>query len=83
MKKNITTEIIKILNKFNKIKKENLNNIANYEYLNNDSIDSLQLIHFILNLEKKFKIIFSSKDKESANFRTIGGLVKIIKQKLG
>ena len=82
MKKKILKEIIIILNRFNKINIKKIKNFNNYEYLHSGHIDSLQLIHFILLLEKKFKIKLLAKDKESANFRTIGGLVKIIFNKL-
>ena len=82
MKKKILEEVLKILNKFNKINKNNIKSINSYEYLHSGHIDSLQLIHFILILEKKFKIKLLDKDKESASFRTVGGLVKIIYDKL-
>jgi len=51
------------------------------EYLHHGVLDSLQLIHLIIILEKRFKIKFSAHDKESSNFRTIGGLVKLITKK--
>ena len=51
------------------------------EYLHYGILDSLQIIHFIILIEKKYKIKFTSKDKESSDFRTIGGLVKLIKMK--
>ena len=82
MKKKIILEVLKIINKFNKIKEKNIKKIKEFEYLHSGHIDSLQLIHFILILEKKFKIKLLTKDKESSKFRTIGGLVDIIYKKL-
>ena len=73
-----------ILNTIKKISNKKLTidkKLNTLEYLHQGILDSLQLIHFIIVLEKKFKIKFTSKDKESADFRTVGGLVKIIQKK--
>ena len=82
MKKEILNYILKLLEEKNKIDKKSKLNINNFEYLYSGHIDSLQLVHLILRIEKKFNIEFSVKEKESAKFRTVGGLTEIIKKKL-
>lgn len=78
----IIKNIISFLEINKKIPKNKLKNIKNFEYLHENHIDSLDLINLILFLEKKFKIKFTIKNKESMDFRTVGGLTKIIKKKL-
>ena len=54
--------------------------LLNLRYLDIGHIDSLKLMSFIVNLENNFKIKISSKDTESENFRSIKGLITIIKK---
>ena len=81
----MNNEILKfILNTINKITNKKLKlikNIIDEEYLHKGYLDSLQIIHFIIILEKKYKIKFTAKDKESMEFRTFRGLINIIKRK--
>ena len=70
--------LIKLLQKRKKIPGNILNNIKKFNFLNEGHIDSLELIHFILEIENKFKITFSPEQKESSHFRTVGGLTKLI-----
>ena len=50
-------------------------------YIDSGHIDSLALIRFISEIEKKYKIVFAAKDTESKEFRTIEGLTKLILKK--
>ena len=52
-----------------------------YLYIDSGHIDSLALIRFISEIEKKYKIVFAAKDTESKEFRTIEGLTKLILKK--
>ena len=56
-------------------------NERKYLYIDSGHIDSLALIKFISQIEKKYKIIFTAKDTESKEFRTIAGLTKLILKK--
>ena len=76
----IFIKIISILNKYKKININNKKKLLNLRYLDIGHIDSLKLMSFIVNLENNFKIKISSKDTESENFRSIKGLITIIKK---
>ncbi len=78
----ITKHIISLLEEDSKIPKKNKDKINTFEYLHSGQLDSLKLIHFIFKLEKKYKFKFTTSEKESANFRTIGGLVNLITKKI-
>ena len=82
MKKKILNYIVKLLEEKNKIDKKYKSKIKDYQYLNSGHIDSLQLIHFILRLEKKYKIKLETEEKESSKFKTIGGLTDKIYTKI-
>ncbi|NQU58289.1 MAG: hypothetical protein HQ513_13715 [Rhodospirillales bacterium] len=49
-----------------------------YKYLEAGHIDSFALTGFIITIEDKFDIILSPEDMQSDDFRSIGGLVKIV-----
>lgn len=54
----------------------------NYRYLDAGHVDSFSLIQFILELEDKFDISLSPEDTQSDKFRSIGGLIQIVEDKL-
>lgn len=82
LKNEIRDFIVMSLQKKKKIPQNFLNDIDNFNYLHEGQIDSLELIHFIISIEEKFKFTFSEKNKESQKFRTVGGLTNIILSKL-
>lgn len=53
-----------------------------FNYVDSKILDSLELLKFHMNLEKKFKIKFSTKDITSEKIKTIDGLAVIILKKL-
>tara|TARA_B100001063_G_C16267964_1_gene313107 strand:- start:221 stop:472 length:252 start_codon:yes stop_codon:yes gene_type:complete len=79
-KKNIEKKVIQILNKRKKIKKNT--NYKKYYYLDNGHIDSIEIMNFVLELEKVFKIKLNNKDIISREFRSINGLISVIHKKL-
>tara|TARA_B100000963_G_scaffold119478_1_gene104077 strand:+ start:7248 stop:7502 length:255 start_codon:yes stop_codon:yes gene_type:complete len=81
-KKNIIEDLVKFLEREKKIPFKFKKDIENFEYLRFNQIDSIGLINFILWIEKKYKIKLKIKDKESKEFRTVGGLANIIFKKL-
>jgi len=56
------------------------NDIANYNYLERGLIDSMELVEMIVLFEDKFKIKFSTENLQSYEFRTIGGLIKLVSE---
>ena len=53
-----------------------------FNYIDTGYIDSMEIIKFILELENEFNIDISSKEVESKEFRTIGGLIGIVAAKV-
>ncbi|MBU1109295.1 MAG: acyl carrier protein [Candidatus Riflebacteria bacterium] len=56
--------------------------IATYRYLDRGHVDSIGLIKFIFEIEDEFQIQFASEETQSDEFRTIGGLISIIRRKM-
>jgi len=54
-----------------------------YDYVQDQMLDSFGLITLIVEAESKLKISFSSEDLENPEFKKIGGLIRIIESKLG
>tara|TARA_B100000989_G_scaffold298400_1_gene287528 strand:- start:22097 stop:22354 length:258 start_codon:yes stop_codon:yes gene_type:complete len=75
----IQNEITAYLKKRGNLPKAKL---LDFRYLDHGIIDSLNLIKFIIFLEKKFKIQIKTKDTEADQFRYIGGLAKLILKKI-
>lgn len=56
-------------------------NLDEFNYIDSGYIDSMGIIKFVIALEEKFDVEISEDDMMLNEFRTIGGLVKIIKGK--
>jgi acyl carrier protein len=54
--------------------------LLNYRYLDNH-LDSFGIMQFIMAVEEEFGITLDPQDTESEEFRTIGGVIEIIKRK--
>ncbi|MFA5597120.1 MAG: hypothetical protein WDA26_06060 [Pusillimonas sp.] len=80
MQQSVTKFICEMLEKKVLLPKEK--NLDKYRYLENGHLDSLSLVKFIYMTEDKFDIEFSAEDTQSDEFRTIGGLVKMITDKI-
>ena len=52
------------------------------DYMAAGYVDSMGIIKFILEIESEFDITISDDDLESPEFRTIGGLVRLIKSRI-
>lgn len=74
--------IISQLSKNNDLPIMNDKEIMALRYLDIGQIDSMELIRFIFDIEKKFKIKLSEKETSSDKFRYIEGLIKIISKKI-
>ena len=54
----------------------------NFDFVENGFVDSMGLVQFVAILEDDFDIEFSADELLSAEFKTIGGLEKIIESKI-
>jgi acyl carrier protein len=63
------------------IPKNMLKNLEDFRYLDHGQIDSLELIMFISNIEKKYHFKFSATELASKEFRIVSGITKIILKK--
>lgn len=74
----IEKQVIKIIKEISQsdVKDEDF---VGMNYLDKGLIDSLQVVEMIDNLEKQFKIHFSPDDLQSEKFRTIGGLIEMVR----
>lgn len=52
-----------------------------YEFFQNGHLDSFGVIGFIMFLEDEFGIQIQTEDTESLEFRTIGGVIRLIVRK--
>ncbi len=57
-------------------------NLAEFNYIDSGYVDSIAIIKFVLDIEAKFEIEISEEDMLSPQFRTIGGLVRLIESKI-
>ena len=78
----IQKNIIKIIEKKKKIQQKSFNDKLNFRFLDKGHIDSINIINFILDIEKSFKIKLTALDTQSNNFRTPLGISKILNKKL-
>ena len=74
--------VLDYINSKSKIPGKSKNEQLNYDYLSSGSIDSMQMVEMIEFLESKFKIRFNSEDFNLNEFRSVGGLIEIIKKHL-
>lgn len=51
-------------------------------YMEEGIIDSLQMVGLIIDLEECFNIQLTAEDTESDRFRTVGGLVSIVDERI-
>jgi acyl carrier protein len=54
-----------------------------FDYLDQGYVDSIGVIQFMGLLEERFGITFEDADLESKEFRTLGGLVRMVLRKTG
>jgi acyl carrier protein len=83
MKRNeIKVYVVKLLNKFRLIKKNYLKNIDKFDFIDTGHLDSIEILRFNLEIEKKFKIRFKPLETTLRNYKTVKGLTSLIYRKL-
>ena len=58
-----------------------LEDMGNFNYVESGYIDSMGIIQFIAELEDEFSIEFTDEELISPEFKTIGGIVRLIEEK--
>ena len=53
-----------------------------FNYRKSGAVDSLGLVRLILSIEERFGFIFNNENFSRREFNTIGGLMKIIEEKI-
>ena len=56
--------------------------LDSFNYFDSGYVDSLGIIKFMVEIENSYEIEISDSDMESAEFKTVGGLVSIIRRKV-
>lgn len=72
--------VIKSIEKKSKLPKDI--DIDTFNYIDSGYVDSLGIIKFVVDIESTYDIEILDSDIESADFRTVGGLISIITRKL-
>jgi len=81
-KSKVKAYVVKLLNKFRLIEKNYFNNIDKFNFIDAGHLDSIEILKFNLQIEKKFKIRFKPIETTSTNYKTVGGLTSLIYKKL-
>jgi acyl carrier protein len=82
MNKTIFYFIISLLEKHGPVPGEDEKEKQAYRFLETGHIDSFKLNEFIMEIEDHFDIVLSPEDTQSEEFRSIGGLIEIIKNRI-
>lgn len=82
MTKKIFSFIISLLEKHGPIPAETDDERMAYRFLEVAHIDSFGLNEFIMEIEDQFNIVLSPEDNQSEEFRSVGGLVQLIKNRM-
>jgi len=77
-KMNVEKTVIEYFKSKGFLPEQSKNDYSQINYLDSGIIDSMQLVEMIVFLEDELGIKFTSKELQSNEFRTIGGLINII-----
>ena len=75
-------QVIAILEKHDPLPGDTIAEKLAYRYLDAGHIDSFAIMGFIIELEELFGIELLPEDTQSDEFRTVGGLVRLIEKKI-
>jgi acyl carrier protein len=82
MKKEIFNFIISLLEKHGPIVAESDDKRMAYRFLEVGHIDSFGLNEFVMEIEDRFNVTLSPEDTQSEEFRSVGGLVELIENRI-
>lgn len=80
MNNDIKAFILKTLEKKLPISKQQA--MDSYNYMESGHVDSIGVMKFVIEIEQAFNIEITAEDMVSSEFKTIGGLVNLIEQKV-
>lgn len=80
MKNKIESFVVKYIEKKSKLPQDC--DLSALKYIDDGYIDSMGLLKFVIELEKNFDIQISEEDMLSPDFRTFGGLVNMVENKI-
>ena len=81
-KSKIKAYVINLLNKFRLIESNGRKNIDKFDFIDSGHLDSIEILKFNLEIEKKFKIRFKPIETTLKSYKTVEGLTSIIYKKL-
>lgn len=81
-KNKIIQQLTILITKIRPIHKNKKKKINEFNYINNGHLDSMEMIRFNFNIEKKFKIKIKPQETTSKKFQTLDGLASIILKKI-
>jgi acyl carrier protein len=81
-KKKILSQLVILIERIRPIQKNLKKKINEFNYINNGHLDSMEMIRFNFNIEKKFKIKIKPQETTSKKFQTLDGLASIILKKI-
>lgn len=81
-KRKIKAYVINLLNKFRLIESNGRKNIDKFDFIDSGHLDSIEILKFNLEIEKKFKIRFKPIETTLKSYKTVEGLTSIIYKKL-
>ena len=82
MNEDIFNFIVSLLEKHGPVSGKDEMEKLTYRFLETGHIDSFTLNEFIIEIEDQFSIAMSPEDMQSEEFRSIGGLIEIIKNRI-
>ena len=82
MNEDIFNFIVSLLEKHGPVSGKDEMEKLTYRFLETGHIDSFTLNEFIIEIEDQFDIVLSPDDTQSEEFRSIGGLIEIIKNRI-
>ena len=82
MAKEIFNFVISLLERHGPLPVESDNERMAYRYLEVAHIDSFGLNEFVMEIEDQFNVALSPEDTQSEEFRSVGGLVELIENRI-
>ncbi len=80
MKDSVREFVLRLIEKKARLPEEV--DLDSFNYFDSGYVDSLGIIKFMVEIENFYEIEISDSDMESAEFKTVGGLVSFINRKI-
>jgi acyl carrier protein len=80
MTDSVSSFVLKLIEK--KAKLPESTDLNNLDYIETGYVDSIGIIKFIIDIEAEYDIEILDSDMESQEFRTVGGIISLIRRKI-